>query len=79
MSITPSTLSGASLDELLNELYSRTKWVAIVYATEDNEVGVVCEGANGIEILGGITMLMQTHTAAVATAIFGKNSHVRDS
>ena len=72
-------IKDCTLEELLNELYSRTKWVAIVYATEDNDVGIVCEGENGIEILGGITMLMQSHTASVASILFGKQSYVRDS
>ena len=49
------------VEHIIDHLCQRCEWVAVVAKYGDNDLAVITVGANGLELLGGIELLRQSH------------------
>lgn len=70
-------LKKASVNQLIEELSERSRFMAVAAATNDNDMFVVTRGENGMEILGAITMMLQSHMDSVRGKLF-RSEYDRD-
>jgi hypothetical protein len=53
-----------SVEEIIDHLCERCDWLAIVAKHGEYELSTIVHGSNGLEMLGGIYMLLRTHGEA---------------
>lgn len=63
-------ITKASVNQLIEALAEKSRWSAIVACTEDGDLMIVAQGANGMEILGGITMLQESQITSIRNKMF---------
>jgi hypothetical protein len=57
-----------SVEQIIDHLCERCDWLAIVAADDERNVIEIVHGADGLQILGGIQLLLRTHSEACQRA-----------